>query len=248
MSPRAIAPTACAAVNSISSLSAGGAAGAGLSRRHAPAAAAAAVEATNARREIRDIRRSFPEGTPYYARRRVPGTPAPNFPQTGRSAGADAFAPSAARRERRDVIRPIQIPPAVAEEIAAALRADESDAEQSRAEALKQLEQRRMAVNNRLDRGYEEPRAWKLAGSGSIHSSPTAFAVSTRHATTTRARTVANRQVGIGISSIIAPVARFDEDVDRLATDSAARLSWDDFDKKKRMVTANVFVHARRQG
>jgi site-specific DNA recombinase len=55
-----------------------------------------------------------------------------------------------------EVIRPIQIPSEVADEIATALRATDQDAEQRRCESLRQLEQRRRTILSKLDRGYED--------------------------------------------------------------------------------------------
>jgi site-specific DNA recombinase len=55
-----------------------------------------------------------------------------------------------------DVIRPIQITPEVAEDIATALRVTDQGAEQSRTGSLRQIEQRRRAAVSKLDRGYDD--------------------------------------------------------------------------------------------
>jgi hypothetical protein len=55
-----------------------------------------------------------------------------------------------------DVIRPIQIPSEVADEIATAFRATDQEAEDRRVESLRQLHQRRRSVLSKLDRGYDD--------------------------------------------------------------------------------------------
>jgi site-specific DNA recombinase len=55
-----------------------------------------------------------------------------------------------------DVIKPIQISSEVADGIAKAIRSGGHDAERSRTEALRQLDQRRRAITSKLDRGYED--------------------------------------------------------------------------------------------
>jgi len=55
-----------------------------------------------------------------------------------------------------DVIKPIQISSEVADDIAKAIRSSGQDAERSRTEALRQLDQRRRAITSKLDRGYED--------------------------------------------------------------------------------------------
>jgi site-specific DNA recombinase len=62
-----------------------------------------------------------------------------------------------------EVIRPIQIPSEVADEIATALRATDSDAEQRRCESLRQLEQRRRTILSKLDRGYEDRMSGQIS-------------------------------------------------------------------------------------
>ncbi len=54
------------------------------------------------------------------------------------------------------VLKPIQITPAIADDIATALRASDTDGEQRRLETLRQLEQRHHAITAKLDRGYED--------------------------------------------------------------------------------------------
>jgi hypothetical protein len=54
------------------------------------------------------------------------------------------------------VIKPIQISSEIADHIAKAIRSSGEDAERSRTEALRQLEQRRRALVSKLDRGYED--------------------------------------------------------------------------------------------
>jgi site-specific DNA recombinase len=62
-----------------------------------------------------------------------------------------------------DVIRPIQITPAVAEEIATALRASDEAGEQRRGDALRLLDQRRRTTVSKLDRGYEDLLAGRIS-------------------------------------------------------------------------------------
>jgi site-specific DNA recombinase len=52
-----------------------------------------------------------------------------------------------------DVIRPIQITPEIAEDIATGLRGIDHEAEERRRESLRQLEKRRRTVVSKLDRG-----------------------------------------------------------------------------------------------
>jgi hypothetical protein len=54
------------------------------------------------------------------------------------------------------VLKPIQITPAVADDIATALRASDTDGEQHRLETLRRLEQRHHGVTAKLDRGYDD--------------------------------------------------------------------------------------------
>jgi hypothetical protein len=53
------------------------------------------------------------------------------------------------------VIKPIQITPQIADDIAQAVRATDAD-EQRRCDSLRQAEQRRRTVVSKLDRGYED--------------------------------------------------------------------------------------------
>jgi hypothetical protein len=55
-----------------------------------------------------------------------------------------------------DVIKPIQVSTEIAEDIVEAIRASDGDAERHRAEALRQLDQRRRVVQTKLDRGYDD--------------------------------------------------------------------------------------------
>jgi site-specific DNA recombinase len=55
-----------------------------------------------------------------------------------------------------DVIKPIQISTEVADDIAKAIRSSDQDAERSRTEALRQLDQRGRTIASKLDRGYED--------------------------------------------------------------------------------------------
>jgi hypothetical protein len=55
-----------------------------------------------------------------------------------------------------EVIRPIQIPSEVADEIATALRSTDQEAEDRRRDSLRQLDQRRRTVLSKLDRGYDD--------------------------------------------------------------------------------------------
>ena len=54
------------------------------------------------------------------------------------------------------VITRIQITPAIAQDLATALRATDQDAEHSRSGRLRQIEQRRRTVLTKLDRGYDD--------------------------------------------------------------------------------------------
>lgn len=62
-----------------------------------------------------------------------------------------------------DVIKPIQITSEIAQELAAAFRATDQDAEQRRVGGLRQLEQRRTTVVTKLDRGYEDFVAGRIS-------------------------------------------------------------------------------------
>jgi hypothetical protein len=62
-----------------------------------------------------------------------------------------------------DVIKPIQIPSEVADEIATALRSSDEAGEQLRCEALRQLDQRRRTILSKLDRGYEDLLAGRIS-------------------------------------------------------------------------------------
>jgi site-specific DNA recombinase len=62
-----------------------------------------------------------------------------------------------------DVVTPVQISPEVAEGIACALRATNTDAEQRRSASLQQLDQRRRVVVNKLDRGYDDYVSRKIS-------------------------------------------------------------------------------------
>jgi site-specific DNA recombinase len=55
-----------------------------------------------------------------------------------------------------DVIKPIQISSEIADDIAKAIRCSGQDAEQSRADAVRPLEQRGRAIVSKLDCGYED--------------------------------------------------------------------------------------------
>jgi len=55
-----------------------------------------------------------------------------------------------------DVIKPIQIPPDVAEHLATAMRVSDAEGLEKRAAALRQLEQRRRIVIAKQDRAYED--------------------------------------------------------------------------------------------
>jgi hypothetical protein len=55
-----------------------------------------------------------------------------------------------------DVVKPIHITEEIADDIADALRATDTDAEQQRGESLRQVEQRRRTVVSKIDRGYED--------------------------------------------------------------------------------------------
>ena len=55
-----------------------------------------------------------------------------------------------------DIIKPIQITPEIAQDLATALRATDREADQRRSESLLQLEQRRRTVLSKLDRGYDD--------------------------------------------------------------------------------------------
>ncbi|SRR6266508_851427 len=54
------------------------------------------------------------------------------------------------------VIKPVQIAPETAEDIAKAIRSSDCEAERHRTEALRQLDQRRNRVMSKLDRGYDD--------------------------------------------------------------------------------------------
>jgi site-specific DNA recombinase len=62
-----------------------------------------------------------------------------------------------------EVITPIQITPAVAEEIATALRTSDEAGEQRRCDALRLLDQRRRTIVSKLDRGYEDLLAGRIS-------------------------------------------------------------------------------------
>src|ERR1022692_4554220 len=53
-------------------------------------------------------------------------------------------------------VQAVQIPAGVANDIAAALREDDGQAERQRAEAVERLEQRRLPVPRKPDRGYDD--------------------------------------------------------------------------------------------
>jgi site-specific DNA recombinase len=55
-----------------------------------------------------------------------------------------------------DAVRPIQITPEIAEDIATGLRGIDHEAEERRRESLRQLDQRRRTVVSKLDRGYDD--------------------------------------------------------------------------------------------
>ena len=61
------------------------------------------------------------------------------------------------------IIRPIQITPAIADDIAAALRSTESQGEERRLEALRGFERRRRTVATKLDRGYDDYVSGKIS-------------------------------------------------------------------------------------
>ena len=54
------------------------------------------------------------------------------------------------------VVAPIQITPAIADDLATALRTSDVDADRRRTEALRQFDQRRRMLVSKLDRGYED--------------------------------------------------------------------------------------------
>jgi site-specific DNA recombinase len=62
-----------------------------------------------------------------------------------------------------DAIRPIQITPEIAEEIATALRATDEEVEERRSGSLRQLEQRHRTVLGKLDRGYDDFSAGRIS-------------------------------------------------------------------------------------
>jgi len=62
-----------------------------------------------------------------------------------------------------DVVRPVQISPDIAEDIANALRSSDADAVTKRAEALRQLQQRRSAVVVKQDRAYDDYISGKIS-------------------------------------------------------------------------------------
>jgi site-specific DNA recombinase len=55
-----------------------------------------------------------------------------------------------------DVIRPIQISQAIADDIATAIQSSDHDAERHRSDTLRQLDERRRGILSKLDRGYED--------------------------------------------------------------------------------------------
>jgi hypothetical protein len=55
-----------------------------------------------------------------------------------------------------DCIRPIQITPAIADDLAAAITSTDVETERQRTDALSRLDKRRRAVMSKLDRGYED--------------------------------------------------------------------------------------------
>ena len=55
-----------------------------------------------------------------------------------------------------EVIKPVQITPDVAADIATAIRQSDGDAASRRAAALQQVEKRRRTVVSKIDRGYED--------------------------------------------------------------------------------------------
>ena len=54
------------------------------------------------------------------------------------------------------VIEPIQITPAIADDIATVLCSSDAEGQQRRLEALRHLEQRQRTITGKLDRGYED--------------------------------------------------------------------------------------------
>lgn len=64
-----------------------------------------------------------------------------------------------------DIVKPIQITPEIAQELATALRATDQEAEQRRAGSLRQLEQRHRTVLSKLDRGYDDFVSGRIRGS-----------------------------------------------------------------------------------
>ena len=54
------------------------------------------------------------------------------------------------------MIKPIQISEEIAADLAKAIHTSDRDAERHRADALRQLEQRRQVITSKLDRGYED--------------------------------------------------------------------------------------------
>ena len=67
-------------------------------------------------------------------------------------------------RQLASVVAPIQIPPAIADDLAEALRVTEAEADVYRAEALRQLDQRRRVAVSKLDRGYDDYVGGKVSG------------------------------------------------------------------------------------
>ena len=61
------------------------------------------------------------------------------------------------------VLTPIQITPAIADDIAAALRASDTDGDQHHRERVRQLEQRHHAITAKLDRGYEDYASGRIS-------------------------------------------------------------------------------------
>ena len=62
-----------------------------------------------------------------------------------------------------DVIKPIQITSEIAQELAAAFRATDHDAEQRRVGGLRQLDARRATIVTKLDRGYDDFVAGRIS-------------------------------------------------------------------------------------
>ena len=62
-----------------------------------------------------------------------------------------------------DVIKPVQITPDVAANIATAIRESDGDAASQRATSLQQVEQRRRTVVSKIDRGYEDYASGRIS-------------------------------------------------------------------------------------